>query len=345
MVQPLESEEEERVYMDRKKRIIVIGVLLAALVVTLVLVNRKPEPQKVSIVLSWFATGLNAPHYLAEDLGYYADEGLTVEILEGKGSGQAVKLVGNGTNTFGVADAAAMAQSIGAGVPVTMVAGLVQKSPVAILSRPGSGMTTPESLRGKEIVMPPDTGQAQMFPVFLALNNMEGAVKILSAEATASINLVLNGKADGVGNYAPTAYTIMEEALGEPPTILYYADFGVQTLSSGLVVSNDTLKKNPELVEKFTRATVRGWEAARKNPRAAAESYVKRFPELNVDSITKMVEGFTSLMSTEYTKDKPVGWMSEEDWVQTLDILEASKMLQQRNADMSVYYTNKFIPK
>ncbi|HHT25959.1 MAG TPA: ABC transporter substrate-binding protein [Firmicutes bacterium] len=332
--------------MDRKKRLVVVGLLLAVvLVVTLALVNRKQEPQKVSIVLSWFATGLNAPHYLAEDLGYYADEGLTVEILEGKGSGQAVKLVGNGTNTFGVADAAAMAQSIGAGVPVTMVAGLVQKSPVAILSRPNSGMTTPESLRGKQIVMPPDSGQAQMFPVFLALNDLEGAVTVLSAEATASINLVLNEKADGVGNYAPTAYTIMEEALGEPPTILYYADYGVQTLSSGLVVNNNTLKKNPELVAKFTRATVRGWEAARENPRAAAESYVKRFPELDVDSITKMVEGFTSLMSTEYTKDMPVGWMSEEDWLQTLDILEASGMLQQRDADMSKYYTNEFITK
>lgn len=326
--------------MNRNMRWLLVVVLIVAVLVGVRLANR---PQKTTVILSWFATGLNAPHYLAEDLGYYADEGLNVEILEGKGSGVAVKMVGNGTNTFGVADAAAMAQSIAAGVPVKMVAGLVQKSPIAILSQPDSGLDSPEKLRGKQIVMPPDSGQAQMFPVFEKLNNLEGAVTILSAEATASINLVLQGKADGVGNYAPTAYNIMEQALGQPPTVLYYADHGVQTLSSGLLVNTKTLKQNPELVRKFTRATVRGWEAARRDPRAAAESYVKRFPELDVDTITKMVEGYTSLMFTSNTTDKPAGWMSETDWQQTLDILEAAGMLESREEDTSVYYTNDFL--
>lgn len=302
------------------------------------------ELKKTSIILSWFATGLNAPHYYAEDLGYYAEEGLEVEILESNGSGVAIKMVGAGNHPFGVADAAAMAQAVGAGVPVKMVAGLAQKSPIAILSLPGSGINTPADLKGKSVVMPPDSGQAMMFPVLLNLNGVNARdVRIVSADATVSINVVLQNRADGVGNYAPTAATIMEQALGKEPTVMYYADFGVQTLSSGLIASNNIIQRDPDLVERFVRATVRGWVAARENPRAAAEAYVKRFPELDVDAIEKMVIGYTQLMETDRRMGQPPGWMAEGDWQQTLEILTEANMLQGSRRPLDAYYTNDFI--
>lgn len=321
-----------------------LGILPLLAVLALALDASAAGSKKTSIILSWFATGLNAPHYLAEDLGYYAEESLEVTILEGKGSGLAIKMVGNGTHPFGVADAAAMAQAVAVGVPVTMVAGFVQKSPIAILSRPNSGIRTPADLRGRSVVMPPDSGQALMFPVLLELNRIRAAdVRILSADATASINLVLQGRADAVGNYAPTAATIMEKALGQPPTILYYADFGVQTLSSGLIVNTSVIRQDPDLVRRFVRATIRGWVAARDNPRAAAEAYVRRFPNLDVNDITRMVEGFTSLMETAHRAGRPAGWMSEADWEQTIAILVKAGMLKERESDLSTYYTNRFI--
>jgi len=329
---------------DPLKRVAIILLVTAVWLGSLAATTMAAEKDKVSIVLSWFATGLNAPHYYAEDLGYYAEENLEVEIIEGKGSGIAVQMVGAGTHPFGAADAAAMAQGVGAGVPVKMVAGLVQKSPVVLLSLPGSGLDTPQSLKGKSVVMPPGSGQASLFPVLLAQNGMRpNDVRVVSAEATTSINLVLEKKADAVGNYGPTAVAIFENALGESPTTLYFADFGVPTLSTGLIVNASYLQKNPDIVRRFVRATVRGWAAAMENPRAAAESYVKRFPENDVDMITSMTEGFTSLMRTPNTEEKPLGWMSAEDWQDTLDILVAANMLPSRSRNLDTYYTNDFV--
>ncbi len=326
------------------KRTSIVLVLMTVLLGALVTSSAAAEKDKVSIVLSWFATGLNAPHYYADELGFYEAENLEVEILESKGSGIAIQMVGSGTHPFGVADAAAMAQAVGVGVPVKMVAGLVQKSPVAVLSKAGSGLDTPENLKGKRVVMPPSSGQALLFPVLLAQNGLRpNDVRIVSAEATASINLVLENKADAVGNYAPTAMTIMEKATGEAPTVLYYADYGVPTLSSGLIVNASYVQKNPDIVTRFVRATVRGWEAARENPQAAAESYVKRFPELDVDSIAAMTAGYTALMRTPNNEGHPLGWMSPDDWRVSLDILAQANMLQSRNANLDAYFTNDFV--
>jgi len=298
----------------------------------------------VSIVLSWFATGLNAPHYYAEDLGYYAEENLKVEILEGKGSGIAVQMVGSGAHPFGAADAAAMVPGVAAGVPVKMVAGLVQKSPVVILSAPGSGIDNPQALKGKSVVLPPGSGQATLFPVFLAHNGLRPSdVRIISAEATTSLNLLIEKKADTVANYGPTAVSILERAYGAPPTTLYFADFGVPTLSTGLIVNSTFLQRNPDIVRRFVRATVRGWAAAAENPRAAAESYVRRFPENDLESITAMVEGFTSLMRTPNNEGKPLGWMAPKDWEDTLDVLAQANVIPANRKNADAYYTNEFI--
>ena len=323
---------------------IAITALAAALLACISAAASATEKDKVSIVLSWFATGLNAAHYYAEDLGYYAEENLEVDIVEGNGSGIAVEMVGAGTYPFGAADAAAMAPGVAAGVPVQMVAGFVQKSPVVILSLPGSGIDNPQSLKGKSVVIPPDSGQAVLFPVFLARNGLGPAdVRIVPAEATISLNLLLEREADTVTNYGPTAIPPLEVALGAPPTTLYFADFGVPTLSTGLIVNTTFLQQSPDVVRRMVRATVRGWAAARENPRAATESYVRRFPELDIDVITASVAGFTELMSTPNNEGMPPGWMSPRDWQDTLDILAAADALPPGNRSLDAYFTNEFI--
>ena len=75
-------------------------------------------PVPLQFRLNWTLYGEHAPFFLGVDKGFYLEEGLDVEILEGSGSATVVKLIGNGTNVIGYADSATMMRGVTAGVPV-----------------------------------------------------------------------------------------------------------------------------------------------------------------------------------------------------------------------------------
>ena len=56
------------------------------------------------------------------------------------------------------------------------------------------------------------------------------------------------------------------------------ADFGVKALGVGLMANDDTIKQNPDLVRRFVRASLKGWNEALKNPAEAAAIGKKYFP-------------------------------------------------------------------
>jgi NitT/TauT family transport system substrate-binding protein len=55
-----------------------------------------PGPDKVTLRLDWTTLGYHAPFFLGVARGFYADAGLDVAVLEGKGSSTVINLVGNG---------------------------------------------------------------------------------------------------------------------------------------------------------------------------------------------------------------------------------------------------------
>ena len=65
----------------------------------------QPRPlDKITLRLDWVVIGNNSMYYLALDKGFYAEEGLDVEIGPGQGSGSTSQVVGGGKDMFGIAD-------------------------------------------------------------------------------------------------------------------------------------------------------------------------------------------------------------------------------------------------
>jgi hypothetical protein len=85
--------------------------------------------------------------------------------------------------------------------------------------------------------------------------------------------------------------------------------------------------------------------ASLKDPQAAVTAIQKRSPLTvkNADMALKVVNNVLSLLHTNNTTDKPLGWMAKKDWAQTLDILSKHGGLKNPLA-LDRYYTNKFVP-
>jgi NitT/TauT family transport system substrate-binding protein len=85
-------------------------------------------PDKAVLMLNWYVYGEHAPFILGLKKGYYAEEGIDLDIQEGRGSAVTIQAVGAGTATFGLADIGVMIKAVAKGAPVKTVGVLLQRT-------------------------------------------------------------------------------------------------------------------------------------------------------------------------------------------------------------------------
>src|SRR3990170_2531509 len=91
------------------------------------------ERYKVTYRLSFVMTGGHSPMYLALDKGYFDQAGLSVEIFEGRGTGQNMQLMAAGVETFVEADFAQVAKAISEALSIKAVFGRYQLGPLSVI--------------------------------------------------------------------------------------------------------------------------------------------------------------------------------------------------------------------
>ena len=123
--------------------------------------------EKFPFRLNWTLYGEHAPFFVARDKGFYAQEGLEVEILEGSGSTTVAQLVASNNNPVAYVDAATMMRGVGAGMPIRAVGVTLQQSPMAFIYRADAARPTKiAEIKGSRIAI--TAGDASL-AIFTAL--------------------------------------------------------------------------------------------------------------------------------------------------------------------------------
>jgi NitT/TauT family transport system substrate-binding protein len=280
--------------------------------------------QKVTYMGSFRFSTSEAPWFLARDRGYFAAEGLDVEILEGTGSATTARVVAAGSVTFGLVDGGVIIRSVGTGIPIKAVLGVWQTSASAAIVRRDSGMTKPKDLEGKTLSTGTGSATAQLFPGWMKVNGADAdkvTLRVLPppAENTAFIQ----GQVAGVLTFI-TGSLLNIRAAGVDAVPIKYSDFKFNIPSSSLVANAVTIRDHPELVRSFVRAAAKGMADMLKEPGAALEALLKAVPDLapTRDIVAKSLEVGNALVPTKRTEGKPVGWMADEDWQEAIALLK-----------------------
>lgn len=332
--------------MRRLKQVGVIGVMGAVLSLAMCATGTAQEKTRLTFQLAWTPVGGWAPYWLALDRGYFAKEGLDVTFQVGTGSGTAAKVVAQGAVPIGNPDLGVMMKGVAKGMELKAVFGEWQKTSAVIISRRDKAIKTPKDLVGKSIAMAPEESSAQLFPALLAASGVDPSkVKIVHPASGAKVGLFLNGDVDaitGSSNFQAPAI----EAKGVQIYMFSYGDFGVNTLNNGIVVNAKWLEKNSDVVRRFLRALVRAWDDAIKDPKAAVDSLIRHYPDQKdqQDIVMAQLRDSITLIHTQYTKNRPLGWMAKEDWVQTQDLLSKYGGLES-TLPVEQYYTNEYVPR
>ncbi len=330
------------------KRALMHSLMLAAGVFAAAAPALAQQKDKFPFRLNWTLYGEHAPFFVARDKGFYAAEGLDVEIQEGSGSTTVSQLVAAGRSPVAYVDAATMMRGVINGMPIKAVGVTLQQSPMAFIYRADAPRPTKVSeIKGSRIAITAGDASLTIFTAFMGKlgMKMEDVQMIVVANPAAKEQAVLNKQADALMGYFMDQGPRMQLQTGvKMGWTRLYDMAGVTTLSSAIIANNDWMKdpKNQDHLRRFLRASQRGWQYAFEHRAEAAEIFRKSAPVFTQEIALLEVEGTMTILRTERTKGKPIGYSDAGDWQDTQDLLAKFANLKAQ-PDVKVYFTNEYL--
>lgn len=326
----------------RRRTLAAFGLVLAAAIGG---VSPAAAQDKMQLQLNWFHLADHSPIYLALKKGYYKDEGIELTVLRGSGSADAAKKIELGQSDIGIADAPTVLTAIGKGANLRMVAVVYDKAGNNVFFRKSANIKAPKDLVGKKIAVPPADSHRVLWPAFAALHGIApDAVTLVNVKPEGKQAIVAANEVDASFDLY-TSYAIWEKALGKGDVgHLLWADFGLPIYGHTYFVNNDLIRKNPKLIERFLRATHKGWKDARANPAASIDAMVEAVPGLDRNTLLATMPQILDLCVTERSARHGLGWIEPELMQKTMDITFASNKPDKVFA-VADAFTNQFSSK
>ena len=298
--------------------------------------------------LNWTLYGEHAPFFVARDKGFYAAEGLEVEIQEGSGSTTVAQLVASNNSPVAYVDAATMMRGITNDMPIRAVGVTLQQSPMAFIYRADAPRPTKlADIKGSRIALTAGDASLTIFTAFMGKIGMklEDVQMITVANPQGKEQAVLNKQADALLGYFMDQGPRMQMQTGVKMGWTRLYDLGgVSTLSSAMIANTSWLKeaRNQDQLRRFLRASQRGWQYTFDNRAEAAEIFRKAAPAFTQEIALLEIDGTMSILRTDRTKGKAIGWSDIGDWRDSQDLLSKFAKLNPKD-DLNTYFTNEFL--
>lgn len=264
----------------------------------------------VALQLSWLHSVQFAGSYLAQENGWWQERGLDVALLQGGPNAPVEPPVISGTALVGISAADYTAAAVAEGAPFKILMVAMQKNPFAIASLPENPVAEPADLAGKRIGMA--LANTPVLEALCRLNDVDvDAIEIVPTQY--SPQPLLSGEVDCLLCWEtdlPVAMTIR----GVENRTMLMADHGYAVHSQTYIATEESLASRRQEIVDLLAGEVRGWEAYRADPGAAARMVVERFPDAGLDLETQelQAERQVPLMFSELTEANGFGWWTDE---------------------------------
>lgn len=297
-----------------------------------------PELQKIRLGVGFIPNVQFAPLYVAQSKGFYADEGLEVEIEYGF-EDDFVALAAQGEREFAVASGDQVILARAQGLPITYVMKWYQRYPVALMIPTAQGITDPASLADKTVGLPGFFGATFVGWKALvhAANINEDALTIADIGFTQAA-AVQQGTVDAAMVYIANE-PIQLRNEGVEVEVIQVSDY-IDLVSNGLVVGDKLMTDDPELVERMVRASLRGLEYTIENPDEAFTIVRDVIPEITDDEAPTQRQVLDA--SIELWRTDALGLSSQQAWEDSVNFMQETGLLENTVA-VDELYTNQFV--
>ncbi|QKF77740.1 diguanylate cyclase [Arcobacter defluvii] len=214
--------------------------------------------EKVTLQLKWFHQFQFAGYYAAKEKGFYDEVGLDVEIKERDLKFNNIEQVIKGESQYGVADSALFLYKI-TNEPVVIVAPIFQHSANVLISLKNSGIDSPYDLNNKNISI--YANSTDSFTILAMLKKLGIKPNFLPERKSDDYLKLITKQIDLTSAYLsnePFYFKEKDIDINVIDPIFYGFDF----YGDMLFTNKEEAINHPLRVEKFKRATLKGWEYA-----------------------------------------------------------------------------------
>lgn len=327
------------------RRFLRFGCLLLFVVLTACATLNTPSPTPTTApfamtFMAGYKPQANLPFvgaYVAQEKGFFAEEGLQVTIEHSAGQGEHVQLLVAGKVQVTTMDAATILQRrADPGLPVVSIALIGQRGQQAYAALAEREMKTPKDWEGKTVgykgTPPPD---------LFALLSAAGvdAEKVTLINVGFDPRVLTEGKVDVYPLFKSNEPYLIRK-WGYEITLWEAADYGVPTLGLAYVSGQDFITAHPQELRRFLRAALRGIEYAAQNPDEAVQIVLKYSgPQSDPDHMRYMLE--TELKDAQ--NPNGYGAQTQEQWQALAEMLLRYQALPQA-VDVQEAFTSDLLP-
>ena len=299
---------------------------------------------KLSVRLSWLMNSNQAGFVMADVKGFYKDEGLKVINRPGGVDFPSIQLVASGSDDVGVqsgAETILLARQNG--IPIKAIAVLDKKSPYVFFSVKKNNILTPRDFAGKTIAVSYGRPLEMVYRALLNKENVDTS-KITEIKKSPAILTLFSGSVDIQPGFVSDLIFAQEAGKKEgiELNVVRPADYGIKSYGYTIFVTDEMIEKHPDVVEKYLRATLRGWEYAVINPNESID-YVLSETDTELDREAQL-KALRARKDFVLSGETPMGWMEEEVWQEMHDSLLGQGLLDSP-VNLEDVYTNEFLKK
>lgn len=293
------------------------------------------ELRTIRLPMGYIPDPQYAPFYVAVDKGYFAEEGLAIE-FDYSFETDGIALVGANELPLAIVSGEQVLLARAQGLPIVYVTQWWQRFAVGVVSKAEAGIETPADLVGRNVGLPGFFGASYVgLAGLLSANGLTfndidandigfNQVESLVTDQSEAVVIYINNEPLQLAN------------LGLDVNVIPVADYA-NLVANGIITNETTIAENPELVQRFVRALLRGLRDTLDDPTEAFE-ISKKYVEGLDDSRRGVLDASLPLWEAEQ-----LGYTDAAAWQETHDVLLEMGLLESPLNNLDQMYTNEFI--
>ena len=300
----------------------------------------EPAPgglRRVILQSDWFPQAEHGGFYQALAKGYYREAGLAVEILPG-GPGATIKLsVAKGIADFGLYRSDDVIVAASRGLPLIMVAAVLQHDPEALLVHADSPVRSLADLNGRSVIAPPSMTWIpfvkKKLGISFDLRPLNYGLAAFLADPTAIQQCMMTSEPYFAEQRGARVRTVPLAGSGYDP---YHT----------LMCRRELARTSPEVVRAFVAASIRGWRDYLEGDPAPAHALIQqRNPQMSAGQLAYSRQALLThaLVTGDPARGEGIGEITVARIQQQIEVLTEVKILERPVTAASVV-TRAFLP-
>lgn len=284
-----------------------------------------------------FQSLLYLPLYVAQEKGYFEEQGLTVEIATGGGGTQSWTAVLGGSADFSIQDPVFVPKSHENGGPGVVVAAIQNAPSVFVIGRDSAGATLndPSVFEGKKVAVSPEPDTSWAFMKYLIDQSDLKGVTMVNVALGSELAAVAGGQADLALSFEPTvSQAVVDQGLHVVYSFPANPDWYPFAFSS-LTSTEEYLQGNPESAQGVVTALAKASKFIYTDSEATIDIAAQYFPDLSREVVAAAVE--REIDAKGYAEDITV---TKESWDHNMEIAVFTKNIKAYPSEATSYENN-----